>query len=425
MPLDNEEKKPIGYLQLLRSNHNFRNLWIGQVVSLFGDWFDLIASASLISYLTHSGLAVGSLFVVRMLAPFLVSPLAGVLADRFNRKKLLIIADILRAIVVLGFLWVRAPEQIWLLYVITAIQLAFSGLFFPARNAIIPDIVSRAELGAANAISTTTWSVMLSLGAAIGGIVAGKWGNYPAFVVDSISFFFSAFFISRIQYTHQPIITAGTEKSSQLVLEAFRHYIDGLQYLKDHKDIFFIALHKSAISLIVIGTFQVLQVTLAQRLFIIGENGSTSLGLIYAVAGIGTGVGPILARIFTRDNDRRVRLALALSYGISVIGLAITAPLAGFALVLLGTFVGSLGRGINWTFSSQLLLEWLPDKVRGRVFSSEFAMFTLSNAIGSAIGGWVLDGTNLGISGMLWWMTALLVIPGALWYAWTLFEKKE
>ena len=101
----NEAKKPVGYLDLVRTNRNFRFLWTGQVISLLGDWFDLIASAALISQLTHSGLAVGSLFVVRMLAPFLVSPLAGVLADRYNRKKLLIIADILRGIIVLGFLY--------------------------------------------------------------------------------------------------------------------------------------------------------------------------------------------------------------------------------------------------------------------------------------------------------------------------------
>ena len=291
------------------------------------------------------------------------------------------------------------------------------------HNAIIPDIVSRAELGVANAISTTTWSVMLSLGAALGGIVAGEWGNYPAFVVNSISFFCSAFFIARIQYTHQPAILAEADKGIKQISAAFHQYIDGLNYLKDHKDILFIALHKSAISLFVNGAFQVVQVALAERIFVIGENGGTSLGLIYAVAGIGTGIGPILARVFTRDNDRRLRLALTISYVIGVIGLAITAPLAGFALVLLGTFTRALGGGVNWTFSSQLLLEWVPDKVRGRVFSSEFAMFTLSNAISSAIGGWALDNTSLGISGMLWWMTALLVIPGALWYAWTLFGK--
>jgi MFS family permease len=420
-----QQGKPVGYLDLVRRNRDFRSLWTGQVISLFGDWFDLIASAALISHLTRSGLAVGSLFVVRMMAPFLVSPLAGVLADRYNRKTLLIAADILRGIIVLGFLVVRTPEQAWLLYVITAIQLAFSGVFFPARNAIIPDIVSRSELGAANAISSTTWSVMLALGSAIGGIVAGEWGIYPAFIVDSISFFCSAFFISQIHYTYRTDAVAEATQGERQLKAAFRQYVDGLKYLKNHKDIFAITLHKSAVALLVSGAFQVIQVVLAQRVFVIGDNGGTSLGLLYAFAGIGTGVGPILARVFTGDRDRPLRLALTLSYGIGVVGLAMSAPLASFALVLIGTFVRSLGGGINWTFSTQLLLEWVPDGVRGRVFSSEFAMFTLANAISSAAGGWLLDNTSLGISGILWGMAVLLIVPGILWYAWTVFKKPD
>jgi MFS family permease len=421
-----EAREPVGYLALVRTNRNFRFLWIGQIVSLLGDWFNLIASAALISHLTRSGLAVGSLFVVRMLAPFLVSPLAGVLADRYNRKTLLIVADILRGFVVLGFLTVRTPGQAWLLYVITAIQLAFSGVFFPARNAIIPDIVSRSELGAANAISTTTWSVMLSLGAAVGGLVAGQWGIYPAFVVDSLSFFLSAFFISHVQYTHTFDKSGAPAGTGQQIGAAFRQYVDGLKYLKDHKDIFAITLHKPAVSLLASGAFQVIQVTLAERVFVIGENGGTSLGLLYAFAGIGTGVGPILARVFTGDRDRPLRNALTISYIIGVIGLALTAPLASFALVLFGTFVRSLGGGINWTFSTQLLLEGVPDKVRGRVFSSEFAMFTLASAVSSATGGWLLDNTKLGISGIIWWMSGLMIVPGILWFAWTtLFENHK
>jgi MFS family permease len=424
MPRNSSEQgKPVGYLDLVRKNRDFRFLWTGQIISLLGDWFDLIASAALISYLTRSGLAVGSLFVIRMLAPFLVSPLAGVLADRYNRKRLLITADILRGVIVLGFLGVRTVEQVWLLYVITAIQLAFSGIFFPARNAIIPDIVSHPELGAANAISSTTWSVMLSLGAAIGGIAAGEWGVYPAFVIDSFSFFCSAFFISHIHYTHELYKPAVAERGGKILAVAYRQYIDGLKYLKDHKDILAISLHKSAVSLVVGGAFQVIQVILAERIFVIGDNGGTSLGLLYAFAGIGTGIGPILARVFTGDRDRLLRVALALSYGIGVIGLAMTAPLASFALVLLGTFIRSLGSGINWTFSTQLLLEWVPDKMRGRVFSSEFAMFTLANAISSAAGGWLLDNTGLGIGTIIWWMAALLVVPGVLWAAWTMFGK--
>jgi Na+/melibiose symporter-like transporter len=126
----------VGYVELVRSNANYRFLWSGQIVSLLGDWFNLIASASLVAMLTQSGIAVGGLFVVRWLAPFLVSPFAGVAADRYNRKHLLILTDILRAVTVVGFLFVREPGHIWLLYALTAVQLALSGFFFPARNLV-------------------------------------------------------------------------------------------------------------------------------------------------------------------------------------------------------------------------------------------------------------------------------------------------
>jgi Na+/melibiose symporter-like transporter len=121
----------MGYGELLRSNRNFRFLWFGQIVSLLGDWFNLIASASLVAMLTQSDFAVGGLFVVRMLAPFLVSPVAGVVADRYDRRQSLIITDITRAVTVLGFLLVQHAGQIWLLYALTAIQLGISGFFFP------------------------------------------------------------------------------------------------------------------------------------------------------------------------------------------------------------------------------------------------------------------------------------------------------
>ena len=141
-----QNQNPVGYWQLVRKNTNFRNLWFGQIISLLGDWFNLIASASLIGMLTNSGIAVGGLFVIRMLAPFIVSPLAGVIADRYNRKMILILADLTRALTVMGFLFVREPQQVWILYVLTAIQLGISGFFFPARSAILPDVVSSREL---------------------------------------------------------------------------------------------------------------------------------------------------------------------------------------------------------------------------------------------------------------------------------------
>src|SRR5262249_52481859 len=151
-------------------------------------WFDLIASTSLLAILHQPAAAIGFLLVVRTLAPFIVTPFAGVLVDRYNRKYLLVIMDLLRGAIVMCFLLARRPEDAWLIYLISFRQLALSGVYSPARRALLPDIVSPAELGAANAISAATWSVMLALGAALGGFSSGLFGVYPSFVFDSVTF---------------------------------------------------------------------------------------------------------------------------------------------------------------------------------------------------------------------------------------------
>ena len=407
-----------GYLALIRSNRNFRNLWFGQIVSLFGDWFNLIASASLVASLTGSGLAVGGLFVSRMLAPFLISPIAGVAADRYNRKHLLILTDVVRAIVVLGFLLVDSAELVWLVYALTFVQLAMHGVFFPTRNSILPDIVSETELGAANAITGATWSVMLALGAAAGGFVAGGFGTDPAFVVDSATFVLSIVFIARIQY-----VPPRSETHDKSLGGAFDDYVNGLRYLAHHRDILVIVLQKAALTLLVVGAFEVLQVGIARDVFSIGEGGGISLGLIYAVVGVGSGLGPILARAVTSDREYRLRMAILVSYALMAVGLTVVATLHSFGTVLFGILVRAMGGGTLWVFSTQLLLQLVPENVRGRVFSTEYALLTLSMATSAGLAGWTLDQTALGIPGILTWMSAAILVPGALWAAWTISRR--
>jgi hypothetical protein len=107
---------------------------------------------------------------------------------------------------------------------------------------------------------------------------------------------------------------------------ALRQYVDGLRYLGQHKDTLVISFHKAAFALLAPGPLQVIQVVLAEQIFVIGAGGGISLGLMYAVSGIGTGVGPILARRFTGDRDRPLRIALSLSYVIAALGLAMMSP---------------------------------------------------------------------------------------------------
>jgi MFS family permease len=412
------QENSISYSALVRGNANFRNLWLGQIVSLLGDWFNLIASASLLAQLSQSGAAIGGLFVVRMLAPFLMSPIAGVVADRYNRKHILIVTDVARAIVVCGFLLVRTTEQVWLLYALTAVQLAISGFFFPTRNAILPDIVSARELGAANALSSATWSTMLAFGAAIGGLVSGLWGNQPAFVIDVVTFMVSAFFISKIRYQFTDNLVA----ADKTVAAALKQYLEGLRYMKEHVDVLVIALHKPAVALLVSSGFQVLQVTISEQVFVIGQGGGISLGVLYAVVGVGTGLGPIVARYFTGDRSVPLRMAIVVGYLAAAVGLVVVAPLNNFTVTLIGTFLRGLGAGTVWVFSTQLLLQLTPNQVRGRVFATEYAIFTLMSAVGAGVTGQVVDAADLGA--ILRWMGILTVIPMILWTMW-LVSRKE
>ena len=153
--------QPVGYVDLLRRNRNFRQLWLGQVVSQMGDWFDTIALYTIILNLTGSGRDVGLLLVARFVPSFLCGSVSGVVADRFSRRTIMIVSDLLRAVVVLGFLFVRRADQLWIIYVLTVLQLSLSTFFEPAKTAAVPSIVSDRELVAANAISSVTWSIMV------------------------------------------------------------------------------------------------------------------------------------------------------------------------------------------------------------------------------------------------------------------------
>ncbi len=409
------EEPATGYWELVRGNSSFRYLWFGQIASLLGDWFNLIASAALLAQLTGSGFAVGSLFAVRMLAPFLISPLAGVVADRCNRKHILILSDLFRAVTVCGFLLVRDPQDVWLLYALTAIQLALGGFFFPARNAILPDIVSPGELGTANAINATTWSVMLAFGAALGGIVAGTWGIYPAFVIDALSFVVSAVILLGVQYRKAPETADALGRG--LFETAVVQYLEGLAYLRNNRDILVTALHKGVGALVYTQGFQVVKVVVGRSLFPLGQAGGISLGLLFSAAGLGTGIGPIVARQWTGDRPEQLRLALFVGYFLSALGLGISSLLINLETMLLGSFWAGIGGGIIWVFSTQLLLQSVPGKVRGRVFATEYAIFTLLSTFGVTATGFALD-SSLRVSEILAGMCALTLVPAGLWRYW-------
>jgi len=138
--------------------------------------------------------------------------------------------------------------------------------------------------------------------------------------------------------------------------------------------------------------------------------------LMYAMAGIGTGVGPIFARRYTGDRIAALCWAIALAYGVAAVGLWIVGTLDSLQVVLLGIFIRACGSGILWVFSSQILLQVVPGEVRGRVFSSEYALVALMSAVGAGLGGQYLEVFT--IANAVHWMAAVTMLPGILWLWW-------
>ena len=395
------------YWLLLRDNRNYRLLWLGSVASNLGDWFNLIASAALVANLTTTGTAISYLFLARFLPLFLFSPLAGVLADRYRRRTIMIVTDLLRALIVLCFLFIRDPAHVWLLYALTVGQFVLSALFTPARSAMLANVVPPEDLVTANALDSLTWSTMLALGAMLGGVVAALFGEATAFVVDAGTFLLSAWFISRISGIRQSDVTA-------VVGRGWLAFIDGLRYLRSVPFILVLSLVKGGGSL-VWGAVNVLEVSFAEQIFPLQGSSTATLGIIYTVSGIGTGLGPLFLRRIFGDDPIRVRGAISWGFGLMALGLFILSLAPTLPIFIFGTLVRTVGSGALWVFSAALLQMLVPDHVRGRVFAFEFAFLTMTQSISIFWAGYAQDTLHLDVRQVSLFMGWLGVVVGGLW----------
>jgi MFS family permease len=408
---DLEPFQPVGYLQLLRSNRSFRQLWLGQVVSQLGDWFDTIAVYTIVLNLTGSGRAVGLVLVARFLPTFFIGPLSGVVADRFSRRSIMIISDLMRAAVVLGFLFVRRPDQLWLVYVLTVFQLAFSAFFEPAKTAAIPSIVSEQELIPANAIASVTWSVMLTLGAAIGGVVTGWFGTDAAFVLDSLTFVGSALLVGSVRFPKRAV----REKSKITLARALgiTDTIEGARYVKDRPRVLALLLVKPSWGLG--GGILTLLAVFGEKIFPVGGNAATGIGVLFAARGIGTAVGPIAARRLAGDAPRRMQTSIGIAFLIGGIFYIAFGSARNFLFALVVLLIAHCGGSILWVFSTVLLQQTVEDRFRGRVFAAEMALLTLTMAASNYFTGELLDRFHFSPRTVTIAIGIVFLIPGAIW----------
>jgi MFS family permease len=413
-------QRSTGYIHLLKTNRPFRHLWYGQVVSELGDWLNSIAIYMLVLKLSGTGTAMATVMMAKLLPIFFVSPLAGVLIDRMDRKVIMITSDMLRFVVVLGFLLVDDAGDLWLLYSLAVVEIALAGFFEPARSAIIPSLTPREDLVIANALSGSTWSVMLAVGAALGGVLVSLFGIKTAFVIDAFTFLLSAWFIARIQY---PKGTLAKEKAERSDASGFKSLVDGMRYLIAQPMILVLALMKSGLA--VAGGVMTLIPLYANKMFASTSAISMAIGAMYSARGLGASLGPILVKKFFGDSTRVLQLSILIGFflgSLSYFFFALSHSLWSASLsIALATFFGS----IIWVFSSALIHLEADGRYLGRVFSTEMALLTLVMGLSNWSTGFAMDTLDLTIHETGMWIAGLFVIPGVLWGGFLLFENSR
>jgi MFS family permease len=396
---------------VLRHNRNFRLLFFGQTVSQLGDWFNSVAVFALLLDLTGSATAVAWMMIVQFLPMAVIGPVAGVVVDRVDRRRLMIATDLLRGVLVLGLLLVRTREQIWIAYAVMTLTVSGTAFFEPARTATIPNVTSRDELMPANALSSATWAAMLALGASLGGLVTALAGREIAFVINGASFFASAWFISRTSYDSTP--TPKTPLRGWFALTGLPDMLEGLAYVRRSSHVSALMFVKAGWGLA--GGVLLLLTVFGQRVFPVGGSTAAGIGVLYGARGIGAGLGPMALRWMLGQTPTTMRRSIGPAYfmvGGFYVALAAagTLPTAA-ACVLLAHFGGS----ILWVFSTVLLQMEVADEFRGRVFAAELALVTLTSSISSYVTAWALDGLGWSPRSLSLALGAAFALPGVLW----------
>jgi predicted MFS family arabinose efflux permease len=361
------------------SLRDFRNLYCGEVISLLGDWFNTVAVYTLVQATTDRATAVAGVLVVRTLPTFLVSPIAGPLIDRFDRRALLLIADVARALAVLGLLLAYRAESLAGVYGALTFLMLFTGLALPAKNAVLPMVVGPGQLSAANALAGGSWSVMLALGAALGGVVTDWLGVEAALLVDAGTYAVSYAFLSRLPRLPPP---ASTEESRRKA-----GFIAGLGYLARTPRVAALVALKPLLALPMGAVALIPLYGKAHG----GAAAAAFTGGLFAARGVGALVGSLGPRTFVPDSGAGLRGAVVVGYLSMAAAYAWTAWAGSFVGVALGFGVAAIGSGTVWVFSGTLLQREADAGFHGRVFATELGLMTLVVSASSLVVGWGVD----------------------------------
>ena len=394
------------YLRLLRRNRDFRLLYTGTLISLGGDWFLTVALLDLVLQLTGSAMLASLMLLCQTLPIFLFTPFAGHVVDRVDRRKLMIIVDLIRTGACLLPMLARTPALLPFAYLGVILISIGSAHFEPAAQAALPNVVAPEELGPANVLMSSTWGTMLAVGAGIGGIATARFGRDISFLVDAASFLFSAFVLWRMRV---PFSEAHERHREYPALrESMRETV---RYARANPRVLALLTSKGGYGLG--GGVIVMLSVFGKEVFGAGAFG---IGVLFAARGLGALLGPFIARAIAKSADAQYKLIpfSIVLFGLGYIALGTSKTLIFGALAIC---IAHLGGGSQWQISTYGLQRETADAIRGRVFSADYGFVTLTIAISSVAAGFASDRVGPRVATIA--TASLSVLWALFWAVWT------
>jgi MFS family permease len=359
------------FVSLLRDNRNYRYTWMGQVVSEIGDHFNNVAVFSLAVATTRSGLVVSGVMLARAIPAMLAGPLAGVVLDRTDRKRIMIASDLIRAVVAMCFILTVNRHGTWLLYLLSALLMLASPFFTSGRAAILPAIATNEELHTANSLTQTTQWTTLTIGTFLGGASVMQFGYRWAFFGNSLSFLFSALCISRLFRPGRGFRPPRRALTETEVVRPLHEYAEGLRYMRSVPLILGLAMVNIGWATGG-GAAQILFSVFGEIVF---NRGPAGLGMVWGCAGVGLLAGGALAyAIGRRLSFRNYKRTVVICYIVHGGSYILFSQSRSFTMALVFIALSRVGVGVSSVLNMSQLLRIVPDEFRGRVFSTMESM---------------------------------------------------
>ncbi len=390
-------------------NRNFALLWTGQFVSLVGDYTLGVALAFYVLQLTGSILQTGLMFIIETVPTILFGSLAGVLVDRWDRRRTMIACNLLQTAFLFPLLFIRSPHLVWIVYLVAFTQSMIGLFFYPASNAFVPTLVEERQLTGANALESLSDSITRLVGPPLGGALLVFTGITSIVWIDAASFLFAATMLLLITTRDQRVRVNKTDAVGSLTAiekKIWRELVDGLKAVRGNivlTGMFVLA----AVTLFGQGFVSVMFIVFVQRVL----HGN---GLVFGLMPAAQGVGALLGSLLVERALSVLKPAHLMAFCLSMIGLATLVFVQIPTLLLVLLMVILIGVCVVGSVVTKRTLVQIntSDSYRGRVFGALNTANSLAVLVGMCIA--TATGEQVGAPALLNVSALLYILAGLL-----------